>query len=192
MDLESAFSDLPVLATERLTLRRMSPRDLADVYAYGRDPEVSKFTLWDAHRSIDEARLFVNDVIHAYERGEPNPWVIEVNALKRVIGTVGLGDLHPQHGRCEVGYVLGKAYWGKGYATEALRAVLRFCFADLRMNRVEGKCFPENVASGRVMEKAGMQFEGLLREYLFAKGTFQHVRLYAALARDYDEPLAEP
>lgn len=186
MDLESAFSDLPVLSTARLTLRRMSPRDLADVFAYGRDPEVSRFTLWDAHRTIDEARMFVNDVIHAGERGEANPWVIELTEARRVIGTVGLGDLHPQHGRCEVGYVLGKAYWGQGYATEALRAVLRFCFADLRLNRIEAKCFPENAASARVLEKAGMQFEGELREYFFAKGTFQNVRLYAALARNVE------
>jgi ribosomal-protein-alanine N-acetyltransferase len=180
----SLFFDLPPLTTARLTLRKMSLRDLQDVFAYGRDPEVSKYTLWDAHRTVDEARLYLNDVVSAQQQGLPHPWGIVEQATKKVIGTIGYGDVKAEHGRCEVGYVLARPSWGKGYATEALREVLLFGFDEMQMNRIEARCFEANTASARVLEKAGMSFEGLLRQHIFAKGGFQTLRQYAVLAED--------
>jgi [ribosomal protein S5]-alanine N-acetyltransferase len=87
--------------------------------------------------------------------------------------------------RAAVGYRLGKQYWGNGYATEALRAVIAYLFEQTTVNRIYASTWRENSASARVLEKAGMRFEGLARQRRFAKGAFRDVKFYAILREDF-------
>ena len=101
-----------------------------------------------------------------------------------IIGTIGFMWINCEHRSAEVGYSLSRDCWNQGYATEALRAVLRFGFNTLRLNRIEAQHELDNPASGRVMEKCGMRCEGTLRQRVFNKGRFSDVRLYAILRGD--------
>lgn len=103
----------------------------------------------------------------------------------KIIGAIGLKNWSLQHSRAEVGYVLAREYWGKGYVTEALNAVLAFGFSEMELHRIEAKAVPENRGSTRVMEKAGMKFEGLLRDHQFVKGAYQSLNLYSILKHDF-------
>ena len=98
-----------------------------------------------------------------------------------MIGTIGFMWVNLEHRSGEVGYSFARDCWGQGYATEALRAVLQFGFDTLRLHRIEAQHEVDNPASGRVMEKCGMQCEGVLRGRVFNKGHFSDVKLYAIL-----------
>jgi ribosomal-protein-alanine N-acetyltransferase len=91
----------------------------------------------------------------------------------------------PEHARAELGYVLSREHWGRGLMPEAVRAVIRFGFGRMGLNRVQARCIAENVASARVMEKAGMAYEGTLRESEFIKGAYRDMKLYSILRREY-------
>ena len=179
----SFFRDLPMLETPRLILRKMAFRDAVDVYAYARDPDVTRYLPWEPHRLLHDARAFVASVLQRYEVGESAPWGVELKADRRLIGAIEL-RLYPLHSRGDVGYALVRSEWGKGYTTEAVRAVLAFGFETLRLNRIEATCHIDNVASARVMEKAGMSLEASFRQRSVYHGVLADERLYAVLQGD--------
>jgi len=94
--------------------------------------------------------------------------------------------INRKHSNGELGYWIGKPFWGKGYCTEAARALIVVCFETLELNRVHAHHVDGNPASGRVMEKAGMVYEGCLRGHVQREGKFQDVLMYGLLRQDYD------
>jgi ribosomal-protein-alanine N-acetyltransferase len=90
----------------------------------------------------------------------------------------------PEHARAELGYVLSREHRGKGLMPEAVRAVIRFGFGRMELNRIQARCVAENTASARVMEKVGMTYEGTLRESEYIKGAFWDIKIYSILRRE--------
>ncbi|WP_448572472.1 GNAT family N-acetyltransferase [Trichothermofontia sp.] len=181
------FCDLPTLVTPRLCLRKLTIADTDDVFAYAADPLVSRYTLWQTHRSREDSEQFIEAELAKYTSLQPASWAIVHQAVGKVIGTCGFGFWHIAHARIEVGYALGRAYWGQGLMPEALQAVITFCFSTLPLNRIEALCLVENHASARVMEKVGMYYEGLLREALCHQGRYCDLKLYAILQSDWKQ-----
>ena len=181
------FRNLPELTTPRLLLRKFKRADAHDVFAYASDPQVTLYTPWEHHRDLKTTRQFLSTVLNAYRQGQPAPWGIVLRRTGKLIGAIGLKNWALQHSRAEVGYVLSREYWGKGYVTEALNAVLAFGFSEMELHRIEAKAVPENRGSTRVMEKAGMKFEGQLRDYELVKGAYQSLNLYSILKSDFHE-----
>jgi RimJ/RimL family protein N-acetyltransferase len=101
-----------------------------------------------------------------------------------LIGAVGL-VLNGAHNSAELGYWIGLPYWNNGYATEAARAVLRYGFQTLGLNRIQARYMTKNPASGRVMEKIGMIREGVLRQSLYRFGEFEDAAMYSILQDEY-------
>lgn len=188
-DIESVFTAEPV-ETERLLLRRLTMADAQDIFEYGRDPEVARHVLWDAYRSVSESRSYIRAMIRHYRMGDAASWGIELKETGRVIGTIGFMWFQMEHRSTEVGYSLARAYWNQGLMTEALRAVIGYAFDSLGMNRVEAQHETTNPASGAVMRKCGMTFEGTLRQRLMNKGAYVDVDLYAILRTDYKARVA--
>lgn len=178
------FSRLPVIETERMTLRKVRWRDARDIYRWTSDPEVARYVLWTAHESIHQTYAYVRYLKNLYRQGLPSSWVIELKETGRVIGSVGFMKLDDENDFCEVGYSLAREQWNRGLTTEALKAVLAFAFDQLRVNRIEAQHDVRNPASGRVMEKCGMLPEGILRRRIRNKGEYVDVRLWAILADD--------
>ena len=164
--------------------------DAGDMFEYSRDPEVARHVLWDAHRSIGETRAYIRYTMRKYRMGEPASWVIELNETGRVIGTIGFMWYQRDNNAAEVGYSLSRAHWNQGIMTEALACVLDFAFGTMGLHRVEAQHEVENPASGAVMRKAGMTYEGTLRGRLFNKARYVDVALYAALRDDYQSALS--
>lgn len=191
MHIEDVFGDLPTLETERLRLRKLKRADAQDVFAYASDAFVAATTTWAPHDSLEQSRQFIERVLRFYRSGDVAPWGVELKAEQRIIGTCGFGSWDLRHHRAEVGYALARPYWGQGYTTEAVRSVVAFGFRHMQLTRIQAMCLPENIASARVMEKAGMQYEGLLRQYIYIKGAACDLKMYAILREEF-EPRATP
>ncbi len=179
------YTYMPDLVTPRLRLRKMTMRDAEDIYRYGRDPEVARHVLWDAYRSVGEARSYLRYMLRRYRNREPASWGIEYTADHTVIGTIGFMWVQEDNAAAEVGYSLARDYWNRGIMTEALKAVIDYGFGRMNLNRIEAQHETTNPASGAVMRKCGMQREGTLRSRLFNKGHYVDVELYAILRKDY-------
>ena len=177
---------MPDLMTPRLRLRRLTMRDAQDIFRYSRDPEVARHVLWDAHRTVGDSRAYLRYMLRRYRSHEPASWGIEWRETGAVIGTIGFMWVQEDNSAAEVGYSLARDFWGKGYMTEALKAVIQYGFDGLNLNRIEAQHETTNPASGAVMRKCHMQHEGTLRSRLFNKGRYVDVELYAILRRDYN------
>jgi RimJ/RimL family protein N-acetyltransferase len=147
-----------------MILRRPRETDAQIVFdSYAQDVEVTRYVAWRPHRSVSETEQFVGTAIDAWEsdRGH-RPWVLERKQDRALLGMIGVTVA--RH-RVSVGYVVAREYWNMGYATEALEAVTRAAMADPALFRVWALCDVDNLASARVMEKAGMRFEGINRGF---------------------------
>lgn len=175
----------PVLETERLVLRKLALSDAEDVFEYAKNPEVSKYLTWDAHTSIDDTLTYLNFVLGGYANGKTGNWAIVDKEENKVIGAISFVQFDKQNSYGEIGYTLSYDYWNKGIMTEALKRVIRFSFEDMKINRVQALHFVENPASGRVMQKANMSYEGLLKQRLYAKEKFWDSKQYAIVKDDW-------
>jgi ribosomal-protein-alanine N-acetyltransferase len=182
---ETIFGDLPSVQTERLLLRPLSVDDAADVFAYASDPEVSRYTAWESHMTLDDSKAFLATVADLYTTRQVAPWGVEHRADRKLIGTCGFANWNVKHRRAEIAYALSRRCWNRGYTTEAVRAVLDFGYRVMGVNRIEARCDVLNVASARVMEKAGMTFEGILRQHMLVKNAYVDLKLYSILREEW-------
>jgi len=181
------FFSLPVLETERLVLRPLLRKDAEDIFSYASDPEVARYVLWDPHRSVAETRAYIRYIRSLYRHGLPSSWAVVLRNSGSVIGTIGFMWYSETNSAAEIGYSFSRAEWNRGYATEALNAVINSVFSALPLNRLEAQHDIRNPASGRVMEKCGMVREGILRQRIRNKGELIDVVLYAILRSDLEK-----
>jgi ribosomal-protein-alanine N-acetyltransferase len=172
----------PVLETDRLRLRPFEPSDAPALFAIASNPNVTRFTIWEPHRSVDDSRAFLGDYVRGrYLEGVPDPYAIELKSSCELIGATGCYWASQPNHCMEFGYWLAEPFWGRGLATEAARALVRHVFASYDVERVQAHFIEGNEASGRVLEKAGLRFEGVGRRALFHRGRFWDIYNYAAL-----------
>ena len=181
----AVLKNLPTLETERLILRKMTLDDAKAVFAYASDPEVTHYVIWEMHRTIEDSTAFLELALGKYESGGEPDWGIVYKGGHCFVGTCGFVNWEDDHARAEIGYVLHKDYWGRGLMPEAVRAMIGFGFRKMGLNRIEARCIAKNTASARVMEKAGMTYEGTLREREFVKGAYRDMKLYSVLRSEY-------
>jgi RimJ/RimL family protein N-acetyltransferase len=150
-----------IIETQRLMLRQPVMTDVEAIFTgYAQDAEVAKYLIWRPHENVEETRDFVRRCISAWEERSSYPWIIKRKEDGRLIGMI--------EGRIEgfgmnIGYVLARADWGRGYVPEAARAVIDWGLSQNGIFRIWALCDVDNFASARVMEKIGMQREGILR-----------------------------
>ncbi len=173
---------IPVLRTDRLVLRPITRDDAESIFSYASDPLVTRYVAWERHKSLEETLRYLDDiVVEGYRRGDYFDWGITTGDSDRLIGTCGFPRVTGVHGFAEMGYVLSRQQWGKGYVTEAARGMIRYGFETLGLKRIEALCRIENAASERVMQKAGMSFEGILRRRLYNGGAHHDVKIYSVI-----------
>jgi len=152
------------IETERLVLRKPSVHDALVLFnAYMQDLEVTRYTTWRPHRQLQEAEDFIRSSISAWENGTRFPFVINRKEENQPFGMI---DLHVRGSTVGIGYVVARFHQRNGYATEATRAIINWAFQQPDIYRVNASTDVENIASQRVLEKAGLVREGLLRKYI--------------------------
>ncbi|MBE6596943.1 MAG: GNAT family N-acetyltransferase [Ruminococcaceae bacterium] len=179
------FSEIPTLSTERLTLRALCPVDAEDMFEYSRRGDLTEYLLWSPHESLAYTREYLKYVGTRYAVGDFYDWAVVLRESGKMIGTCGFTRIDTVNEWGEIGYVLNPDYHGRGYATEAARAVLDFGFRRVGLHRVEARFMEGNSHSESVMKRLGMSFEGYERESIFVKGRYRTVGKYAILAEEY-------
>jgi RimJ/RimL family protein N-acetyltransferase len=172
------------LTTDRLVLREWTMEDFGDVQAYATDPEVVRYMSFGPN-SEAETTGFLETVIAGAGTTPRSDFTLAVTAreIGQVFGGIGLALKNARS--AELGYAFRRDAWGRGYATEAARAVVDFGFRELGLHRIYALCFPPNKASAHVMLKLGMRYEGTLRESIFARGIFWDAQSYSVLAPEW-------
>lgn len=175
-----------VLETERLVLRPLEESDWPVLQELGSDPEMQRY-LGGHTGTEEEARAYLREI--AAEAAAPvrlrHGFAIVLKGEGRVAGICLLSNVQPELRQAELGYALARRYWGMGYTTEAVRALLSHAFQGLGLRRVWGQCNVENLGSWRVLEKLAMRREGRLVESTWWNGRWCDVFLYAILDREW-------
>ena len=144
----------------RIRLRRPALADAEAIFEYGSDPEVAHYADWPICTSVDQVVESLRGRTARWESGAEFYWVITLPPQDRAIGGIACSIIQDS---AEVGFLLNRRYWGQGLATEAARAVVEWALSNPSIHRVWATCDTENLASARVLEKAGLAREGILR-----------------------------
>ena len=155
-----------VIETERLILRPFTMADAQPMFDnWASDPEVTKYVTWPAHDSVAITEMVMKDWVEGYVNPDRYNWAITLKEKgDDPIGNISAVHVDDHTESVEIGYCMGRAWWGKAVMAEALKAVIDFFMAEVGTNRVYARHDTANPNSGRVMVKAGMKFEGVLRQ----------------------------
>jgi len=166
-------------------MREIRAGDLPDLYEVNSDPAVTRFLPYATWRSMSDAEAWLERMNKLVAAGSATQLVIVRKQDNKVIGAVLLFKFDEGSARLEIGYVLGRAYWQKGYSAEALRALLTHVFTVGHIRRVEAEVNPDNLASNALLKSLGFTHEGYLRERWVSKGETYGVNVYGLLATEF-------
>ncbi len=179
--------DPVVITTERLSLRFLNEADIPALYDMFSDAEVMRYWSRPPWTDLSEAWVMLADTQEGYRTRSALQLGIERRADRVLVGTCSLFYFHLASRRAEIGYALGRPYWGAGYMHEALRALVGYAFREMGLNRLEADIDPRNLASARTLERLGFQKEGHLRERWIVSGEVSDTALYGLLRREWPE-----
>lgn len=152
------------IETPRLILRPFTMEDAEPMYCnWASDPEVTKFLSWPPYKSVDTAHAILTEWTKQYSDNSFYQWAIELKELGEPIGSISVVNQDERVDMAEIGFCIGKPWWGKGIMTEAMKAVMDYLFDEVGVQRIEAGHDPNNPASGAVQRKCGLKYEGTLR-----------------------------
>ena len=175
-----------IIETERLKLRRFTFDDTNSMFSnWASDIDVCKHMRWSPHKNKEETKEVISKWLDSYCKETFYHWAVTVKGKDEPIGAIGLFVVNEYDLCGDVGYCIGKKYWGQGIATEALKAVLGFAFETIGFNRIETYHSVNNPSSGRVMKKSGMTFEGLAKQKYKSISGFEDSNMYSIIKNDF-------
>ena len=175
----------PEIKTERLLLRGFQPSDAAAVQELAGVYEVAEMTLNIPHPYLDGmAETWIETHQEDFESGGGVVFAMIDQKSKLLMGAAGL-IVTPRFNRAELGYWVGKPYWDQGYATEASKALLKYGFETMQLNKIHASHMTRNPSSGRVMQKIGMESEGILKQHALKWDEFVDLAVYGILASSW-------
>ncbi len=179
------FSSQPSLKTGRLIMRPFDISDASEVQRMAGDRAVADTTSNIPHPYEDGmAEEWINSHPQEFKDEKGCTFAITIKDTSQLAGAIGL-KITQAHERAELGYWIGREYWGNGYCTEAAQSLIEYGFSILGINRIEATYMMRNPASGRVMQKLGMKHEGCLRSYVIKWDAFEDAGIYAILRGDW-------
>jgi len=181
-----ALIPFPTLKGLGLVLRPLTPTDTGFLFSWCSNPNVAKYVTWEAHQSVAVTEQVMQRFLDGYASGKDAPWGITLEDEDRVVGTIGLQSWHSSHRSVDMGYAIGEPWWGQGLASRAATLVRDYLFFNTQINRLGAQCEVPHLASARVMEKIGMQYEGTLRDVTRFKDRFRTMRQFSILRSDWE------
>jgi RimJ/RimL family protein N-acetyltransferase len=171
------------LSTQRLELRSLAPNDAEAIYQLFSDPEAMRYwssAPWD---NPQQAHDFIAAALAGYESGDLLRMGLTVDG--QLAGMINLYNFSRQNRRCDIGYMLGRAFWGKGYMQEAMAALIDHAFRVLRLHRIEADIDPRNAASAKLLKSLHFVHEGRLRERWIVNGEICDTDFFGLLRSDW-------
>ncbi|MGG3573874.1 GNAT family N-acetyltransferase [Bacillus gobiensis] len=181
------YSGTPKIETDRLILRRFELTDVQSVFDHWlSDERVTDNRIKGAHKTVSETMKRVAKIVSEYDSKEFCYWAIKLKTSGELIGEIDLYNFDIATENCEVSYSLGYKWWNQGYGTEALRAVVEFGFWHMNIHKISAAHNLDNPASGKIMNKVGMEQEGIIRHMIRnAKNQYKDCAVYGILQEDY-------
>lgn len=153
------------LETDRLILRPFKIEDAEEVFNnWASDDEVTKYLTWPTHSSVEMSRSYMEFCINGYNEKNVYQWGMELKNSHELIGNISVVKIIDEIDSVELGWVIGRKWWGNGYTAEAAERLLEFFFTEVSVNRICAGHDIDNPNSGRVMQKIGMKYEETLRQ----------------------------
>lgn len=179
-------NEIQKLETKRLLLKKLDLYNLDSLFKIYSDPQTTTYVPREVHKTKDETRVLLENMIETNKDDKSFIWSILSKKYQKMIGTCGIWKL-PHNNSASIGDVIGSTYWGKGVVVEALEEIIKFCFQELDLNCIEGRCDVRNTASERVMQKLKMTYEGTLRQSVIIDGMYCNSKVYSLLKYEYDK-----
>ncbi len=186
LKVDEVFADLPTLESERLVMQKMTEADTDDMYAYTSDADLLQHLPLNVTPTRAEAQAAIRNFMDMYHARRVSPWGITIKATGQHVGICGFESWNPVTDRAEIGFLVARAFWRQGYASEAARRVMRFGYEQMGLNRIEARVKPDNEPSRLLLRKLGLQYEGLMREHSWWRGDYHDLELYAILKREFE------
>ncbi len=174
-----------ILELERVRLRALDERDVTALFATYSDPQATRYLARPPMTQMTHAEEMLATIKAGYADGSNLQFAIERRADGAFLGVCLLFNFHQASARAEIGYILAREHWSRGYMAEALPALIDQAFGALGLNRLEADIDPRNTASARVLERLGFQPEGLLRERWIVRGETSDTAIYGLLKREW-------
>jgi RimJ/RimL family protein N-acetyltransferase len=184
------FTVPPAIETDRLHVRLLVQDDLRDLLIVNGDDEVTRFLPYASWSNLADADAWYKRISALQATGTALQFVIAEKQMGVVIGSCLLFRFEEESARAELGYVLGRAHWGKGYMEESLRALIDSALANMALRRLEAEVDPRNASSKRLLRRLGFSQEGLLRQRWLDKGQIHDVEFYGLLLHEWPQTLA--
>ena len=173
------------METPRLVLRPFVREDAQAMFDnWASDPAVTKFLSWPTYRSVEDAHSILNVWLENYEKPDFYQWAIVLKELNQPIGSISVVNSDDRVDMVEIGYCIGRNWWGREIMPEALSAVMVYLFDEVGMQRIEAGHDPDNPASGAVLRKCGLQYEGTLRRRIRSNRGITDVAWYSILKEE--------
>lgn len=173
-----------ILCTERLVLRPLRMEDAEAFYEMRANAEVALYLARPPSESLDAATRELQRILTLVAEGNTVGWAVTLRDDDQLLGTIGLPRIDMRHRNSSIAFELSRSVWGKGYVREAIAPVLHYGFEVIGLHRIQAEVDPRNLRSLRVLESAGFQREGLLRENEWARDRFVDTVVLSKLVND--------
>ena len=178
------FDPFPNLESERLLLRAVDDGDVEEVLALRSNPETMKYVPRPLAKTKEDAYVHIRTIKEKISNNSGINWAITIKGNNQLIGIIGHYKLQPENYRAEIGYMLSPEYKSKGYATEAIKAVVAYGFEQMNLHSIEAIIDPANSASERVLQKCGFVKEAHFIENEWYNGKFWDSVVYSLLEKN--------
>ncbi|MGG2065534.1 GNAT family N-acetyltransferase [Bacillus sp. S14(2024)] len=187
MDLEIVFEEFPVLESQNLILKKIEDAHLQDVYVIYSNDKVFKYCGIIPKHNVKTVSKMIQHFERDYNKQSRIKWgIFQKNETDTLVGIIEAMDFNRKVNMVTIGYFLAEEYWGKGIASEAVHAIVKFLFEDVHINRIQAEVIPENDLSKKVLLKNGFTKEGLLRQATLWSGKgIVDLEIYSILKEEY-------
>ena len=179
--LDIQFPVFPALETERCLLRQVEFNDAEDYFRLRSDIRIMRYIDREPWKNIGEAHDNIAKIRESLAGGEGISWAVCLKEKPQMIGMAGLWRIMKEHHRAEIGYTLLPELWNKGLMSEVLKKIIHFGFYEINLHSIEANINPENLASKKVLEKAGFKQEAYFRQNYFYNGQFLDSAIYSLI-----------
>ena len=179
------------LIGKKINLRIVDKSDAVSIAEHAKDIEISEFTFIPHPYKLMDAYDFIEFAEKSWTDKRGCHLGIENKEDGNIIGMIGLNTINLDHKRSELGYWIGKKFWGKGFITEAIKLMVFYAFEEYKLERIHAFVRPDNPASIKVLENTGFSQEGLLRKFLFQHGAHHDFYIYSILREEIEREFSE-
>ncbi len=174
----------PTVESKRLILRKITETDKMDLFDLLINSRIQRRMVWNHLNNMEDITQYIKEILSSYENNEPSCFAIELKESGKLVGIIEFINFKEEFMCLEVHYMLLPKHHNKGLMTEALIKIISFIFKETSINRMEAFCLKSNHASGKVLEKAGMHLEGIMREKIFIEDDYADLKFFSMIRSD--------